>query len=114
MAFGNHFHNILSIGGTLTSVEDLGPSSSSGKKCRFTLRNPSRTKRKFDTYVHGFAYGGNAAQMLDGIDEVVTIEGRLGSDRGKNIVLVDKVFFVDEEPRYTDEEEDNEVTIIRR
>lgn len=106
MAFGNHFHNSLSIGGTLTSVEDLGPSSSSGKKCRFTLRNPSRTKSRFDTYVHGFAYGGNAVDMLSGLDQDITIEGRLGSDRGKNIVLVDKVYFIHQEPWYTDEDEE--------
>ena len=115
MAFGNHYPNSASVTGFLTMVEDMGPTSSSGKKCGFTIRNPSLSKPHFDTYIHGYAYGGNAAHMLKVHGDLVCIEGRIGSIRGKNIVLVDKFYSLDEEHHYSEEPEgESDVTITKR
>ena len=97
MAFGSQYPNIVSVSGTIESVEDLGPSAASGKKCHFTLLNPSLSKRRFDTYIRGYAYGANAARMIQSRGELVSIEGRVGSERNKVIVLADKVYFLDDE-----------------
>tara|TARA_R110000824_G_scaffold192464_2_gene374621 strand:+ start:300 stop:614 length:315 start_codon:yes stop_codon:yes gene_type:complete len=97
MAFGSQYPNIVSVSGTIESAEDLGPSASSGKKCYFTLLNPSLSKKRFDTYIRGYAYGANAIRMIESKGELVSVEGRVGTERSKNIVLADKVYFLDDE-----------------
>tara|TARA_R110000787_G_scaffold89251_3_gene189023 strand:+ start:8370 stop:8696 length:327 start_codon:yes stop_codon:yes gene_type:complete len=104
MAFGNHYPNSVSVTGFLTQVEDMGPTNSSVKKCGFTMRNPSLSKPEFDTYVYGYAYGMNASNMLRRVGDLSCIEGRIGSSRGKNIVLVDKFFSLDETHQYAEEQ----------
>ena len=104
MAFKTQFPNSISVTGIISSTEDCGPSAASGKKCKFIIVNPSLSKKKFDTFIHGYSYGINAVRMLHSKGELISIEGRLGSERGKNIVLVDTLYWPDDDlPKREDE-----------
>ncbi len=99
MAFRTQYPNTVDICGSITDVQDCGPTAGSGSKVRAWLRNPSEEKQSFDVNVQCLGFGKNADRMMEaGPNRTIHVTGRIGTDAGRTVVIADQVFFVDEAP----------------